>query len=273
MDFKKFLADKGISDLSELSAEKQAGLFNEFNAEIKKGIDEAIEMKASKEDIQALKSELSASIEKQMVALNKALEVQGIALARMTRSESEPVKGLKEIIAEQREKLAILKNSSSANNNVKLTLKAVGDMSISGNTTGQIPQAFRNPVIGDVAERQVRLLDLVSTGTISSNLYEWVYVANEEGSAGVTAEAGAKNQIDFELIVGSQKVEKVTAYITVTDEMLDDVEGIATLINNKLQTKLLKSLETQVYSGSGTTPNLNGIYTVATAFSAGDFAL
>jgi len=273
MDFKKFLADKGISDLSELSAEKQAGLFNEFNAEIKKGIDEAIEMKASKEDIEALKAELSASIEKQMVALNKALEVQGIALARMTRSENEPTKGLKEIIAEQREKLAILKNSSSANNNVKLTLKAVGDMSISGNTTGQIPQAFRNPVIGDVAERQVRLLDLVSTGTISSNLYEWVYVANEEGSAGVTAEAGAKNQIDFELIVGSQKVEKVTAYITVTDEMLDDVEGIATLINNKLQTKLLKSLETQVYSGSGTTPNLNGIYTVATAFSAGDFAL
>lgn len=272
MDFKKFLADKGISDLSELSAEKQAGLFNEFNAEIKKGIDEAIEMKASKEDIEALKAELSASIEKQMVALNKALEVQGIALARMTRSENEPTKGLKEIIAEQREKLAILKNSSSANNNVKLTLKAVGDMSISGNTTGQIPQAFRNPVIGDVAERQVRLLDLVSTGTISSNLYEWVYVANEEGSAGVTAEAGAKNQIDFELIVGSQKVEKVTAYITVTDEMLDDVEGIATLINNKLQTKLLKSLESQVYSGSGTTPNLNGIYTTATAFSAGDFA-
>ena len=86
MDFKKFLADKGISDLSELSAEKQAGLFNEFNAEIKKGIDEAIEMKASKEDIEALKAELSASIEKQMVALNKALEVQGIALARMTRS-------------------------------------------------------------------------------------------------------------------------------------------------------------------------------------------
>ena len=272
-DFKKFLADKGIESLEGLSAEKQAGLFNEFNAEIQKDIEKAIENKASKEDISTLKAELSASIEKQMVALNKSLELQGIALARMTRNEEQKEESLKDIIFKKREDLAKLKGSSSSNNNVSFTVKAVGDMSIAGNTTGQIPQAYRNPVIGDVKERQVRLLDLVSTGTISSNLYEWVYVANEEGSAGATAEAGAKNQIDFELLVGSQKVEKITAYVTVTDEMLDDVEGIATLINNKLQTKLLKALESGVYSGSGVSPALNGIYTVATAFSAGDFAL
>jgi HK97 family phage major capsid protein len=153
-----------------------------------------------------------------------------------------------------------------------MTLKAVGDMSIAGNTTGQIPQADRNPVIGDVKSRAIKLMDLVTIGSIGSNLKEWMYVANEEGAAGATGEGLIKNQIDFEILIGSQKVEKITAYITITDEMLDDVEQIRTLINNKLTVELNKALEQGVFDGSGVSPILNGIDTVATTFAAGVFA-
>ena len=31
-----------------------------------------------------------------------------------------------------------------------------------------------------------------------------------------------KNQIDFDLLVASEKVQKITAFITITDELLDD---------------------------------------------------
>lgn len=272
--FKKFLEKKGVEDIKSLSAEKQAELYNEFNGELLKQVESLEAASATKEEIQSVKAELSGAIEKQFVSLNEVLKAQGVAMKRIIDKEApaNENKSVKDLLFESKDALVKLKNEGGAQNNVKIVVKAVGDMSIGGNTTGQIPQAYRNPVIGDVKERQIKLLDLVSTGAISSNLYEWVYVANEEGAAGATGEGLLKNQIDFELIVGSQKVEKITAFLTVTDEMLDDVEGINTLINNKLSIKLEKALESGVYGGSGVSPILNGIRTVATAFAAGSFA-
>lgn len=273
MKFSEFLTSKGVSDVSVLEADKQAELYNEYNEASKKEIEKAIELKASKEDIAALKSELSDTMTKQFVALQKVLKDQGILMKRLTSEEvSEKQVTVKDKVLENKEAISKIAKGESREN-VRFTVnKAVGDMSLSGNTTGQIPQADRNPVIGDVNERAVTLLDLVSSGSIGSNIKEWVYVANEEGAAASTAEGAIKNQIDFELIVGSNKVEKVTAYIVATDEMLEDVEGVVSLVNNKLTTKVRLALEKYVYDGDGVSPNLEGISTVAPTFAAGAFA-
>jgi hypothetical protein len=273
MKFSEFLTSKGVSDVSVLEADKQAELYNEYNEASKKEIEKAIELKASKEDIAALKSELSDTMTKQFVALQKVLKDQGILMKRLTSEEvSEKQVTVKDKVLENKEAISKIAKGESREN-VRFTVnKAVGDMSLSGNTTGQIPQADRNPVIGDVNERAVTLLDIVSSGSIGSNIKEWVYVANEEGAAASTAEGSIKNQIDFELIVGSNKVEKVTAYIVATDEMLEDVEGVVSLVNNKLTTKVRLALEKYVYDGDGVSPNLEGISTVAPTFAAGDFA-
>ena len=273
MKFSEFLTSKGVSDVSVLEADKQAELYNEYNEASKKEIEKAIELKASKEDITALKSELSDTMTKQFVALQKVLKDQGILMKRLTSEEvREKQVTVKDKVLENKESISKIAKGESREN-VRFTVnKAVGDMSLSGNTTGQIPQADRNPVIGDVNERAVTLLDLVSSGSIGSNIKEWVYVANEEGAAASTAEGAIKNQIDFELIVGSNKVEKVTAYIVATDEMLEDVEGVVSLVNNKLTTKVRLALEKYVYDGDGVSPNLEGISTVAPTFAAGAFA-
>jgi len=273
MKFSEFLTSKGVSDVSVLEADKQAELYNEYNEASKKEIEKAIELKASKEDITALKSELSDTMTKQFVALQKVLKDQGILMKRLTSEEvREKQVTVKDKVLENKEAISKIAKGESREN-VRFTVnKAVGDMSLSGNTTGQIPQADRNPVIGDVNERAVTLLDLVSSGSIGSNIKEWVYVANEEGAAASTAEGAIKNQIDFELIVGSNKVEKVTAYIVATDEMLEDVEGVVSLVNNKLTTKVRLALEKYVYDGDGVSPNLEGISTVAPTFAAGAFA-
>ena len=276
---KDFLSKKGISadDYSKLPAGEALELMNEFNAIKQKALNEAIEAKASKEDILELKAEILKQKDAQFDQLQEALKLQGIALKKLS---SEEVEG-KEVSFKQslRSKLDLnieglkrLKNSSSAADNVKFDVKAVGDMSLAGNVTGQVPQALRISGLNSVPSRVVRLLDIVSGGTIGSNLVEWVYQANKEGSAGPTAESSAKNQIDFDLLVGSQKVEKTTAFITVTDEMLDDVDFIESAINNELTKELLKAVESGVFGGSGVSPQMNGIFTVAPAFAAGVFA-
>lgn len=273
MKFNEFLVSKGIGEIAGLDAEKQAELYNEYNEASKKEIEKAVEAKASKEDLDAMKSELSDTMTKQFVALQSVLKDQGIAMKRLSREEvAQREVTVADKVQENKEALKALAKGSSREN-VRFTVnKAVGDMSLAGNTVGQVPQADRNPIIGDVNERLVTLLDLVSVGSIGSNLKEWVYVANEEGAAGSTAEGAIKNQIDFELIVGSQKVEKITAYITATDEMLEDVEGVTSLVQNKLTTKVRLALEQSVYDGDGVSPNMNGIVTVSPVFAAGTFA-
>jgi len=270
--FQDFLTFKNLSEADKSDANKLAEVYNEFNAGLKAEIEKAEANKASKEEIEAAKSELKASFDSQFMALKTILAEQGKFLSKITReSEGVEVDSIAKSLAENKEKLVALKNGNSSNN-VKIQLKAVGDMTYAGNTTGQVAVAYRKPGIGDVPERRMRLLDLVTVGSISSPLKEWVYVANEEGAAGSTAEGTLKNQIDFELLVGSQKVEKITAFITITDEMLEDVDQLQSLINTKLATKLNLNLETQVFGGSGVSPLLNGIKTVATTFAAGTFA-
>jgi HK97 family phage major capsid protein len=272
MKFKEFLASKEVSDITKLDAEAQAGLYNEYNEASKVEIEKAIELKASKEDVDTMKAELSDTMTKQFVALQTVLKEQGVYMKKLSASEAvEANEGVAKKVSDNAEALSKLAKGESREN-VRFTVKAVGDMSLAGNTTGQIPQADRNPMINDVKERMVTLLDIVTTGSIGSNVKEWVYVANEEGAAGPTGEGLIKNQIDFELLVGSNKVEKITAYITATDEMLEDVEGITSLIQNKLTTKVRLALEQGVYDGDGSSPNLEGIVTVAPVFAAGTFA-
>lgn len=273
MDFKEFLVSKSVSDIATLDVNAQAELHKDYLEMRISERDELIASKATKEDIDKASNEIRTIIDKSLVSINETLKLQGARLSKLSPSEvAQREVTVADKVQENKDALKALAKGSSREN-VRFTVnKAVGDMSLAGNTVGQVPQADRNPIIGDVNERLVTLLDLVSVGSIGSNLKEWVYVANEEGAAGSTAEGAIKNQIDFELIVGSQKVEKITAYITATDEMLEDVEGVTSLVQNKLTTKVRLALEQSVYDGDGVSPNMNGIVTVAPVFAAGTFA-
>lgn len=154
----------------------------------------------------------------------------------------------------------------------EFVMKDAADMSIADAVDGDVPQAERIAGLNLVPTRPLSLLDIAQFRNTNSNVVSWVYQLNQEGEAGPTAEGSAKNQISFEVKVGSNKVEKVTAYIRVTDEMLEDIDFMASEINNELTRKLLLSVEDQAFRGDGNTPNLEGIMEVATAFAAGDAA-
>lgn len=131
-------------------------------------------------------------------------------------------KNLGALLAEKAEELKAMKEKSGAS--VQITLKAAGTMAESTNITGQIPQAEREDGITRIVRRNPFILQLVNVGTIMSNVWEWVEQKNPDGGASMTAEGAAKSQADFDLVVASANVKKVTAYIKVTKEMLDDVE-------------------------------------------------
>ena len=273
--FNLFLEAKNISqeDFNAKSAEEMAGLYNEFNEKTQSELTEAIDAKASKEDIQAIEKSLKDNQAEQMKALNATLKEYGVAIKKLSTEEKaakagESVSIFKSLEA-NKEGLVSIKEGNAKS----IQFKAAADMLISTNVSGgNVPVEQRIPGMNALASRQVRLLDIVSRGTAESNVISWVSQANKDGAAGGTAEGALKNQIDFDLVVSSETVVKRTAFIKVSDEMVDDISFMASEINNELMRELLKDVEAQVYEGNGVAPNLNGIRTVATAFAAGTFA-
>lgn len=275
--FSEFLASKSIEQIKfdALTAEEKAGLYNEYNTELKSYIEtleKNVDGKATKEDLAQAVSDLNKTRVEQMETLNKALTEMGLAIKAGAEGQKvESIKGLHEMLKDNKEKISSLKNGKDG---FDFEVKAVGTMLESTNVSGgNVPVEQRIAGLNIIPSRRIRLMDLVSRGTATSNIISWVYQSGKEGSAGGTVEGALKNQIDFNLVVASQNVVKRTAFIKVSTEMLDDIDFIETEINNELLRELNKDIELTAYSGDNIAPNMNGVSTVATAFSAGSFAL
>ena len=178
---------------------------------------------------------------------------------------------LETLLAEKAEDLKAMKDNSSGS--VRIAFKAAGTMALSTNVTGQIPQAERETGITRIVRRNPFILELVNVGSIMSNVWEWVEQKNADGGAAMTAEGAAKSQADFDLVLASATVKKVTAYIKVTKEMLDDVALMRSEIDQELTELINLKIDEQLLSGAGSGNNLTGIITNATAWAAGAFAL
>ena len=209
----------------------------------------------------------------QVAALKEGVEevtlrVLNLETKGVDNSETET---LKSILESKKDDLARMKEKSGAS--VQFVLKAAGTMALTTNTTGQIPQAERESGITRIVRRNPFVLDLVNVGSIMSNVWEWVEQKNADGGAAMTAEGAAKSQADFDLVVASANVKKVTAYIKVTKEMLDDVELMRSEIDQELTELIQLKIDDQLLNGDGLTVNLVGINQNATAYAAGAFAL
>jgi len=238
--------------------------------------------------IDAMKGETVSKAELiEVLSAVKALETKGEEVAKLKANVEElalqvlelETKGVPSntpenigtLLKEKSEELKAMKEKSGAS--VQITLKAAGTMALSTNTTGQIPQAEREAGITRIVRRNPFILELVNVGTIMSNVWEWVEQKNADGGAAMTAEGAAKSQADFDLVVASANVKKVTAYIKVTKEMLDDVELMRSEIDQELTELINLKIDDQLLNGTGLTVNLTGITTNATAWAAGAFAL
>lgn len=235
-------------------------------------------LKAISDNSEELKKTVK-SLEANNVSLIDAQKSQGAVIEGLTKkinkaNENKEVSfkaQVTELLIANKEKLVAMKNGDSKTN-IRMTMKAVGNMTLAGSTTGQLPQAERESGITRIVRRNPFILELVNVGTISSNLWEWVQQANAEGAPAMTAEGAAKAQIDFELVLASAAVRKVTAYIKVSKEMLDDIPLMESEINQELSERINLTIDAQLLSGDGTGQNLTGILANATAFDAGSFA-
>lgn len=155
--------------------------------------------------------------------------------------------------------------------------KVVGTITTANVTpvgTGAIPFTLTEYESGfaRIVRRKPWILMIANVSRTTKKYVQWAEIVAGEGAANYTAEGVKKNQIDFDWVEKSAEVLKITAFIKVSKEALEDVDGLEAEINNELTEQILLKVDAELLSGAGTTGILSGIQANDTAYSAGSFA-
>jgi HK97 family phage major capsid protein len=115
-----------------------------------------------------------------------------------------------------------------------------------------VPFALRRPVVAD-------LIPQVTTNQGSAIVY--MEETTNTNNAAPVAEGAVKPEDAFAYTQRTQTIEVIATTLPVSKQQLEDVPQIQGIINNSLTTHLMLTEETQLLTGTGTSPQLQGFLT------------
>lgn len=149
--------------------------------------------------------------------------------------------------------------------NIKNGLKAL----ITGGSATSAGAAVRNdfyaPITDLIGERPLRVADLVTKGSTTSDTIEYVRVTGKTNSAAPAAEttsvtaSALKPESAMTLEVISTTVKTIAHWIPITRRAMNDAGQVRTLVDAFLRYGLEEELEDQILTGAGTGENFTGI--------------
>lgn len=272
-------------EAEDLKKEFKEG-FEKYKGEIKTlvdGIKEAGDKKASAEEVEKLKGDLTKKTDELQKHFEE-LELEG-----KRQKEQGEQKGGKSLmgLAEQGllklkedgkakgvDMKGLFKSSPAAGKEVEIDLKAVSNMTTGYALTGSNASLLRSfdtePGVAKDPTTPLFITDLISTGVTDAQTIYWVERVLLEGGAAQVAEAAKFSQISAKYSKFSANAKKTAAFAKITEESVEDVEFILSEINQEIVSgpnSIRVQVENQVLTGDGTGENHKGLFTYATAFA------
>lgn len=110
----------------------------------------------------------------------------------------------------------------------------------------------------------VHVVNYIPSGTISQSDYKYMEETTHTATNTVeVAEAGTYGEAAFALTERSRPVEKIGAWVPVTDEQLEDEAAAGPYLRNRLTQQIQRRLDSQCLVGDGSTPNILGTEAVS----------
>jgi HK97 family phage major capsid protein len=160
----------------------------------------------------------------------------------------------------------MIKGSGLFQNKQKSLFLADVDMKTLFETTaGWAPAITRLPGYVGYPVRSPSVLNFIPQYTTNQNSIQ--YMLETTYTAGNTvekAEGAALGEAAFALTATSDEVEKIGAYVPVTDVQLEDEPSVGQYLTDRLTLQIKNRIEAQCLEGNGATPNLLGTLSVGT---------
>jgi HK97 family phage major capsid protein len=140
------------------------------------------------------------------------------------------------------------------------------DMTMNADFSGEVVPADRVPGYKYDPTRAVHIRSLIPQGSTSSDVVRFVKESGYSDGSAPKAEGATLGQTDFDMAADNNTVEKIGAYLRISEEMLADTPQLTSYISNRVPAKLLAKEDDQILNGNGTSPNLSGITVDAADF-------
>jgi HK97 family phage major capsid protein len=130
-------------------------------------------------------------------------------------------------------------------------------------SAGWAPETLRNGVVVPYATRPIQVVDLIPQTTTTQTAVVYMEETTFTNAAAETSEAGTFPEAALAFTQRSSSVRKVSVFLPMTDEQLEDVPQAQGVIDNRLPFMIRQRLDSQIISGDGSAPNLRGVMNVA----------
>ncbi len=155
---------------------------------------------------------------------------------------------------------ALMKSGALEHREREFELKGVQFKTLFERGAGWAPESLRSGVVVPYAMRPIQILDILPVVPTGQAAYKYMEeTTRSEALVVEKAEGAAAGEMQLALTERSVTVEKLPAYLPVTDEQIADVEGIEAYVNDRIMEALRRRADYQVINGSGVTPFMLGI--------------
>lgn len=130
-------------------------------------------------------------------------------------------------------------------------------------SAGWAPETTRTGRVVESALRPVQVTDIIPQGTTTQSAVVYMEETTATNAATEILEGGLYPESALALAEQSSTVRKISTWIPVTDEQLEDEAQARGYIDRRLPFFLRQRLDSQILNGNGTAPNLAGLLNVA----------
>ena len=264
MDLKQELEGLKLDLISNFETKSKLDIQNAIDAfEVKAKAQETKSKESFDSEIKALKDDFQSKSKIQQDHLD-ALDIR---LKQAKGDQKLETKTFNQILGEAIKENAEAIQSHKQGDNLKIELKAVGDMSIAANFPGSTPwtQDVRMDLVPKPYDR-VWLSDLMPQGSTTKGSVVYPKQNGGEGGAAVWGGTGNKAQMDFDLTSQSAFVKWIAGFVVVDREMLDDIEFMTSYIQSQMLISLKVAENDFILNGTTDANPVQGLLDVATAY-------
>jgi HK97 family phage major capsid protein len=133
---------------------------------------------------------------------------------------------------------------------------------------GYAPQSIRTGRVVEYAHRRPMVADLIPQTPTDQAAVVYMEETTFTNNAAPRSEGGQAGESALAYTERSKAVREIAHFLPVTEIQLEDVDGVRSIIDNRLLTMLDLVEETQLLTGDDNAPNLGGFLTLVTQAQA-----
>jgi len=241
--------------------EKLDKRLEEFSGEVEKGQEWKKEVKGEVADLLAKHEAAQKQLDQIATEMKRNAGVQNASKKKTFKGELiDGLKGNREAWKAMQEKRA---------SGLQFEIDTVKTVTESGNLTDEVIEADYIPGIVYDPERTERVRNYISQGVTTSDQVVYNQETGYTDNTAMTAEDSTPTENSFTLERKEAPVRKIMSYLTISNEMVEDLPQVISYISTRGVEKLLNLEDTEILTGPGSGQNLTGINQVATAFAPG----